>query len=330
MISGSPFDSLSQEPFQPQPWLRNAHIQSILASSRIRSAGPNPMADASREMILDAGSGVRLKGFYSPRPNADARGLVTLLHGWEGSSDSAYILSTGRYLFRKGFSIFRLNYRDHGDTHHLNEGLFHGALLDETFRAVQLSAALDGNRPFFIMGFSLGANFGLRIALRHAANTIPNLKHVLAVSPSLDPYKTTLAVDQGPAFYRMYFLRKWKRSLRKKEALFPHRYHFGRLLKKKSILELTDALRDYYPDFPTYMDYFHRYTLVGDALAGLTVPVTLIASKDDPIVPADDLLHLTDGPFLHRVLLSHGGHCGFIERFPGVCWYEREAERIFS
>lgn len=330
MISESLFESLPHEPFHPSSWLRNAHIQSILASSRIRSAGPNLMADAARMLILDTDGDTRLMGFFSPQPTANGPGLVTLLHGWEGSANSAYVLSTAQYLYRKGFSIFRLNYRDHGDSHHLNEGLFHGALLDEIFRAVFKSAQLAGKHPFFIIGFSLGANFALRIAMRHASEPISGLRHIMAISPSLNPYKTTLAIDQGPLFYRMYFIRKWKRSLRKKEALFPQRYHFGNILKERTLLGLTEALRDYYPEFPNYMEYFRSYTLHDDALHGLTIPVTIIASRDDPIVPVEDLIRLKDNPYLKRVILRYGGHCGFIERFPRDCWYEQEAARIFS
>jgi hypothetical protein len=288
------------------------------------------MADAARMMILETGDGTRLMGYFSENPAADGSGLVTLLHGWEGSADSAYILSTARYLYRKGFSIFRLNYRDHGDSHHLNEGLFHGALLDETFSGVLQSSKLAGRNPFFIIGFSLGANFAMRIALRHACEPISGLKHVIAISPSLNPHRTTLAVDQGPLIYRLYFMRKWKRSLRKKEVIFPHRYHFGDILKEKTLLGLTEALRDYYPEFSNYMEYFRQYTIAGDAMKKLTVPVTVIASEDDPVVPVEDVICLHNSPFLNRIIFRYGGHCGFIERFPSDCWYEQEAARLFS
>ena len=81
------------------------------------------MVASAREMILDAGEGIRLLGFHSPQPDKRAKGLVILLHGWEGSSDSTYILRAGRCLYRHGYDVFRLNYRDHGESHHLNEGL---------------------------------------------------------------------------------------------------------------------------------------------------------------------------------------------------------------
>ncbi len=65
-----------------------------------------------------------------------------LLCGWEGSVNSAYILGTGKFLYNHGYSVFRLNYRDHGDSHALNPGLFYAALLDEVFKAVQQVSAV--------------------------------------------------------------------------------------------------------------------------------------------------------------------------------------------
>ena len=48
-----------------------------------------------------AGEGVRLKGYHSAVKETP-KGLVILIHGWEGSAESAYIVNTGRYLFRHG------------------------------------------------------------------------------------------------------------------------------------------------------------------------------------------------------------------------------------
>ena len=88
-----------------------------------------------------------------------------LLHGWEGSADSLYVLSLAQQLFEQGFSVVRLNLRDHGETHHLNRELFHSCRLPEVVGAVGGAAALYlGGRPLQLVGFSLGGNFMLRVA----------------------------------------------------------------------------------------------------------------------------------------------------------------------
>ena len=82
--------------FQPSWYLRNGHVQTILASSPFRAWGKNPMCDAAREMIIKTPEGVRLQGYYSCQKSKMAGGLVILLHGWEGSVDSTYITCTGK------------------------------------------------------------------------------------------------------------------------------------------------------------------------------------------------------------------------------------------
>ena len=47
--------------------------------------------------------------------------------------------------------------------------------------------------PAFIVGFSLGGNFALRIARRCRREPIDNLRHVFCISPVLDPEKATAA-----------------------------------------------------------------------------------------------------------------------------------------
>ena len=94
--------------FQPAFWLKNGYVQTFLASSGIRAMGKNPMADCGREQIVEVGKGVRLLGHYSPRVEAEPKGLIILLPGWEGGSESAYILSAGRYFYNRGTMSFAL------------------------------------------------------------------------------------------------------------------------------------------------------------------------------------------------------------------------------
>jgi len=319
---------LMKTKFIPKPWIRNPHIQTILGSLRIGSQDRNLMIECAKETIIEGGNGVRLLGYHSLHFLGKSRGLITLLHGWEGSADSTYVLSTGEYLYDRGYDIFRLNLRDHGDSHHLNEELFHGALIEETFQAIYNISRLSENKPYYVIGFSLGGNFALRIALKQSSSRIENLKHIVSISPALDPYKATLSIDASLAIYRYYFLSKWKGSLRKKQLLFPDRYDFQDILKMQTCMALTEAIMPYYPDFKSYREYFNQYTLLGDVFADLSVPVTIIASEDDPIVTIDDIHGLRESRYLHLSLQSYGGHSGFIDFLPFKCWYEEEIERI--
>ena len=127
-----PHPSISEAPLPKLCWLAAEYGSGVLSL----------MLEAAEEVILNPIDDVRLQGFYSRQVKGQAKGLVMLLHGWEGSVNSAYILGTGKFLYNKGYSVFRLNYRDHGNSHHLNQGLFYAVLLDEVFNAVRQVSAV--------------------------------------------------------------------------------------------------------------------------------------------------------------------------------------------
>jgi predicted alpha/beta-fold hydrolase len=287
------------------------------------------MRTCARESLIDAGDGVRLQGFWSRHNGHPARGLVILLHGWEGSVDSAYMLSSGRFLFARGFDIFRLNLRDHGDTHHLNSGLFLGTLIDEVFAAVAHAAARGGGLPVFLAGFSIGGSFAARVARRCLDAPVPTLERVVCINPPLDPMKSTRRIDELGLIKR-YFLKKWKRSLKIKQALFPSRYDFGDILRMKSCMEMTEALIRRYTEYEDAADYFSRYTLTRGWLDRMPLPVTLITAEDDPVVPVEDFYAAEPHRNVTLVIHPYGGHCGFITGPRLDSWISEHLASVFE
>ena len=317
------------ENFAPPFYLKSTFAQTMLAGSHIRNWGNNHMLDAAQEVILNTFEDVRLQGFYSPQTERQAKGLVMLLHGWEGSVNSAYILHTGKFLYDNGFSIFRLNYRDHGNTHHLNSGLFYAVLLDEVFDAVHQVAKYETELPFYLAGFSMGGNFALRIARKCAETPIYNLTHVASISPVLDPEKSTLAIDEFRPI-RKYFQKKWLRSLMKKQTCFPDLYEFNDVFALESIIGMTEVMLERYSDYENASVYFSNYALLNDALEDIPVPTTIVTAQDDPIIPVEDFYHLKLNALTNLIIHHYGGHNGFLETLSGRAWYEKKILEVFN
>ena len=315
--------------FQPPWYLRSGQIQTILASIPLRAWGKNPVREAAKEIIIKTPQGVRLQGYHSPQNSADTRGLVILLHGWEGSADSTYIACTGKALYQRGYDIIRLNFRDHGSSHHLNHGIFYAVLLEEVFQAVQKISSMKEKTPAFLVGFSLGGNFALRIArqMRHAP--IDNLRHIVAISPVLDPLKATVRIDRQPMI-RRYFLKKWLQSLQIKQGLFPDAYDFSEVFNLHTIMAVTDKMIDQYSDFNSASEYFKGYSILNDAIDDLSVPTTIITAADDPIISVEDFHHLKLNHLTNLIIHTHGGHNGFIDGFFLKSWYEQRLANWFD
>jgi len=311
--------------FDPPFWLKNRHVQSLLAGWPWRHRWLRRRAErllaAARDEIVDCGDGVRLLGHYSAQPG-QPRGLAILLHGWEGSAAAGYVISAASLLYEAGFAVFRLNFRDHGDTFALNRELFHSCRIDEVVGAVRSVVERHPAKHTFLVGHSLGGNFALRTAARAPAARI-ELTKVVAVCPVLRPQSTMRALEEGLWVYREYFLRRWRRSLLAKAACFPELYDFGDLRRFPTLTATTEFFAVSYAGFPDVDSYLSGYAITGDALARLAVPARIIVAADDPVIPVEDLRDVAVTPALTIDVAAHGGHCAFLEDYRLRSWLDR-------
>lgn len=316
-------------PFEPGRLLGNPHMQSILTSgpwrrSRVRRNAADYLA-RSRAQVIQASDGTRLLGYRNEaEPGSAGRrnALVILLHGWEGSVDSNYLLSTASALDTAGFDTFRLNFRDHGESHHLNLDLFHSGRLEEVLDAVgQLTRAYEAG-PVFLVGFSLGGNFTLRVA-RQAPSRGFSLARAVAISPVIRPHHVLDALEGGLSFYHSYFVRKWRRSLKLKQQLYPEHFRLEDWFRLKDLRAQTAWLVEHQTEYSSLDDYLEGYSVAGDYLTGLETPTRIITAADDPIIPVEDFHALPHSPALSLDILQRGGHCGFISSWRLDSWIEQ-------
>ncbi|MEE4331434.1 MAG: alpha/beta fold hydrolase [Wenzhouxiangella sp.] len=314
--------------FRPRGLLAGRHVQSVLTSGpwrrrRVRRLAHDYLRRSERE-IVEAADGTRLLGYRNQAadsPQRSRNALVILLHGWEGSVDSNYLLSAAASLDRAGFDTFRLNLRDHGDSHHLNEDLFHSCRLGEVLDCVGQIRRAYSRGPVFLIGFSLGGNFALRIARQAPAQGF-DFERVVAVSPVIRPAHVLDALERGLSIYQAYFVRKWRRSLRVKQALYPDRFALEEWFQLKDLRSQTAWLVEHETAFSDLDAYLEGYSVAEDYLEGLTVPTRIITADDDPIIPVADVKALPRPPDLELEILARGGHCGFIENWRMESWIE--------
>ncbi|MCR6664045.1 MAG: alpha/beta fold hydrolase [Luteimonas sp.] len=318
--------------YAPPRWLRNAHVQSVLGTSPWRRrSGAKALAATgamTTEHIVDGGDGIRLHGLHSVVPGGEPRGLALLLHGWEGSAESSYMRLTAAQLLARGFEVFRLNFRDHGDTHHLNQDIFHSCRIEEVLNAALDVSTRFARGPMSLAGYSLGGNFALRLALRAREAGLP-LARVAAVCPVLDPARTMLQMENGLPFYMRYFERKWRGSLMRKRELFPQAHAFDETTLRLGMRELTEWLVQRHTDLGSIENYFDGYSVAGSRLSALQVPTDILMAEDDPVIPVDDFRALALPAHVRLQLERWGGHCGFLENAGLTGFGERwVAERL--
>jgi predicted alpha/beta-fold hydrolase len=320
------------ETFKPPRLLRNAHVQSILSSTIPRKwflkHSAKRLIQSSQSHILECGDGVRLQGEYSCRSGND-KGLVILIHGWEGSINSSYILSSANALFNAGFNIYRLNLRDHGDTHHLNEELFNSVRLEEVVNAVVAISKQFEHSKCFLAGFSLGGNFALRVATQLENREI-ELNKVVAICPLLNPVKTMASLEQGFFVYHDYFHKKWSRSLKKKLLHFPQLAYGDQLRQLKTLHTMNEFFVPRFTSFDSPQSYLSAYAITGDVLKNISVPSHIVSAEDDPVVLSQDLDELARNSMLSIELTRYGGHCGFLQNYRLHSWIDQRLISLFG
>ncbi len=311
--------------FKPGPILRNAHFQSIFSSFGLRGVMLrkrfHKYESNQQKLDLDCGDGVKLVGFYNQTGQQDASKMAILIHGWEGCHGSSYMLSMASSLLEQGIDVFRLNLRDHGDTHALNKGLFNATLLDEVISAVeQIQQRLPHDKNYLV-GFSLGGNFCLRVAANAHDRDI-RLEKTIVFCPAIRPIESNNALlEKQNWLYHQYFIRRWKRSLFKKLVHFPDYEYADSLAGMKNLNEMNNALVPKYTGFKVD-EYFESYAVTGDRLANTICPCYLHFSRDDMIIPVASVDDLSPTDNVNVTITDNGGHCGFLLNWKLDSWQD--------
>lgn len=324
--------------YSPPRALRNGQLQTLIGNLPpmpwLASRRGAALISSAQELLLDCGDGVRLQGFLSTArgtgnsggafegsAESSERRIAIVLHGWEGSAQSCYVISLGAELLARGYDVLRLNLRDHGTSHELNRGIFHSCRLAEVVGAVRAVAERFGGSRIFLAGFSLGGNFMLRVSAD--ADAPSTIAGAVAISPVLDPSATLAALERGSWIYRRYFVRRWSRSLRRKRLAWPDLPDIEPIVRSQDLRAMTAGLVSQFTDFRSLEAYLDGYAITGRRLASLRFPATVLLAEDDPMIPAGDLVRLAPSPLLTMVRTRHGGHCGFVERLNGPSFADR-------
>ncbi|MEO0369137.1 MAG: alpha/beta fold hydrolase [Pseudomonadota bacterium] len=321
--------------FSP-PWgLSGKHAQTILSSvgpRRIRlSKIKRKLGDQSNREVIETAAGVKLLTFFNSSGQQPAQKLVIMIHGWEGSEISSYMLSATEKLLNNGCDVIRLNLRDHGDSHHLNREAFNSTLLPEVIDAVELIQSKYQYPQTHLAGFSLGGNFALRVAADASTRNI-NLTSVSAFCPVVHAAEANTALSMRRNWlYDAYFVRKWKKSLRLKQQEFPDRYPLDSVLPKLKTLDaMNKALIPQFTEYQILEDYFAAYAITDDRLKNVVCPCYLHFAADDMIIPVEGVNRINKHDSLDIVVTEQGGHCGYLTNWRFESWQDDRLLQIIG
>ncbi len=295
--------------FVPRRGLRNPHLQTIVGKfARRRVALPAP---EERLFAVDEGQ-VLCHCHWQADRRAPA---VLIVHGLEGSSDSAYVVGTAEKAWRAGLSVVRMNVRNCGGTERLCPTLYHSGMSQDVGTVARALIA-EGVTRVALVGFSMGGNQVLKLAGEWGAATPPEIRATVAISPATDLAPSAAALHDGRnRIYEFYFLRGLKRRLRAKAALFPAIYDPARLHGVWTLRQFDNRITAPYCGFRDADDYYDRAS-ASHVVDRIAMPTLIIHALDDPFIRMlpKTRARLLANPCITLIETRHGGHCAFIAR----------------
>ena len=217
--------------------------------------------------------------------------------------------------WRAGFNAIRLNQRNCGGTEHETPTLYHSGLTGDLLAVAAELAGKDGLQHLWFAGYSMGGNLVLRMAGEAGVSCAP-LKGVMAVCPNIDPAACVAALEERRNWlYHRHFLISMQARMKRKAALFPHRFDVRTLSSIRSLRAFDDAYTAPDGGFLNAADYYEQ---VGarHVLEQIAVATLIITSQDDPFIPYRIFETASVGRHAHIDFIApaQGGHCGFVQR----------------
>ena len=276
---------------------------------------PAPACEDWQTVIEDPVMGpVRLTGrlCHTGSPDGEADTLLLVVHGLGACADAAYARRAARVAEAAGLSSLRLNLRGADRS---GDDYYHAGLTED-LRAALASPELARYRNLAILGFSLGGHTALRYATE---GHDPRLRAVAAVCSPLDLAAGGRLIDRpGLWAYRRYLLNHLLEIYGAVAARRPVPVSLAEARRIRNFRDWDTRVVAARHGFRDADDYYDRMS-VGPRLPRLGVPALLVASEDDPMVPAGAIRPVIEG-YGGRALpldvrwVPSGGHMAFPRR----------------
>jgi len=307
-------------PFEPLPWLRSGHAQTLAGNYWRRK--PFALTRQSEAVEVDPSDGSRVLCHYhlQPEPVRADRLTILLVHGLEGSSDSQYIRGITSLAWNAGCNVIRMNMRNCGGTDAWSPTLYHSGLSVDVAAVLHHFVKRHNLRRVAMAGYSMGGNLVLKLAGELADQAPKWLLAAVGVSPAVDLAASADALhDPSNRMYESHFLRNLKRRFRRKVELFPAIYSADGADSIRTIREFDHRITARYSGFTGADDYYYR-AASARVVSCIAMPTLVLHSDDDPFIRLTEASRekLAANPSVTLVETRHGGHCAFLRKTAGT------------
>ena len=245
-----------------------------------------------------------------------------LLHGLSGCHASQYMQRVAAKLNDRGVRTFRKDLRGCGVGVSLASRPYHSGRSDDAAATVQFVGELCPGSPTTIIGFSLGANIVLKLLGELGDRSCAGLDSGVAICPPVDLMACSKNLGRwSNRIYDAHFVSNLWRMARSRrsangQATSMHNGlgHFEFPKRRPGRLyEFDDVYTAPISGFRDAEDYY-RTCSSGQFVPAIRKPTLIIASADDPMIPARLFDNVVWPSCVQFHMAVGGGHLGFIGR----------------
>lgn len=310
--------SFQPPPFQPHPFCRGGHLQTIMSIGQRDASVLKPIPH-----VIPVSDGDAIV-IHEDRPHEwkPQNGSMLLIHGLSGCHQAPYMVRMGNRFLDAGIRVYRMDMRGVGAAESLSRNVLHSARSDDVIAALSEIAQQTDHGPMMAMGVSLGGHQLLRAVSRmgagldQAPDWLDRLSKIAVVAP---PFNVPRCSDNMQRFsrriYNHYFIRNLMANA---PTQVKEREEYKQLMagrRPRTLFELDDRMTAPLSGFADANDYYQQATIHDIAIHNPVHTLILVAA-DDPIVPVSNFtnpdVRLPSSTTLH--VTTTGGHAGFIDR----------------
>jgi len=303
------------EAFEPRRGLRGGHKQTLASfflSRRIFLPPPE-------ERLIEVEPGVTVLCQCHWQNDRQTPLTLVVVHGLEGSSESAYMLGMAKKGLAAGMNVVRMNQRNCGGTEGVAPTLYHSGLSRDVAAVAQYLIDQDRISKFALVGFSMGGNLVLKLAGEWGREGPSQFRAVAAVCPAMDLAASSDALhNRSNRLYEYYFIWKLRRRLRSKARLFPKVFETSRLRGVTTLRKFDDKITAHYCGFTGAVDYYSR-AAAANVVDRIAVPAFILHAANDPFIRIlpETRKKILANPNITFLETEDGGHCSFLAQPDG-------------
>ena len=272
---------------------------------------------------------------------ANAKGLMILIHGLESSSESPLVVDMAKAYQSLNLDVCCINFRGCSGTPNDTLGAYHLGFTNDLKQLLDSIIVKNNNKndsknnnnnnnnqqPLYLSGFSLGGNMMIKALgeLQETAVDKYNIRGAAVFCAPLNAerhYKRLYAPGINRSIYTGSLLKTMKQKAhRQMEVLCDGnpdttKFNYKACMAAETIFDFEDAFIAPIYGFDDPIDYF-RQTASINFIETVAVPTFVLNGEDDPFMDGSyqptDVCFENGGRAPVKMIHSKlGGHCGFI------------------